>query len=125
MVFRIFFVLAATAFVSIPASASAQDFLNADQLKEFYSDRIIETRGRDGVDMVQHFKAGGVLITEFDRPGNLHTHESKWWVTDDGKICFNNAKGRQFCNKISKTTDGYKRFNPRGQALRGYWKPRL
>lgn len=113
------------ALFALPQGAAAQDFLNAAELKAFYSDRKIDTHGRDGVDMIQHFKPGGVLVTQFDRPGNLHSRESKWWVTDDGKICFNNAKGGRFCNKIKKTADGYKRFNPRGQELRGYWKPRL
>lgn len=111
--------------IGIPNHAVADGFLTKKELKLFYAGRTIDLRGRDGVSMTQTFKPDGRLETFFDRPGNPHTHETRWWVTDFNTICFVNAKDRQFCHKIKRVGDGYERYNPRGKKMRGYWKPRL
>ena len=105
--------------------ALAEGFLNKAELVKFLTGRVVDSNGRDGVSMIQEFKAGGELTTEFDRPGNRHSWTTKWWTKGKDIFCFENHKEKTFCNKIKKTADGYKRFNPRGEEIRSYWKPRM
>ena len=111
---------------SVSGLASADGFLTKEELKAFFSDRKVDTLTRDSVNMIQHFKPDGSLETFFDRPRNPHYRTTRWWVTDLDTICFENAKGKRFCNRIEKVGDEYRRYRPKGnKPLRGYWKPRL
>ena len=106
--------------------AAADGFLTKEELKAFFSDRKVDTQTRDGVEMIQHFKPDGTLETFYNRPRNPHYRTTRWWVTDRNMICFENAKGGRFCNRVEKVGDEYRRYRPKGdRPIRSYWRPRL
>ena len=123
------FVLLFVCFIAtagVSGLASADGFLTKQELKAFFSDRKVDTETRDGVEMAQHFKPDGSLETFYNRPRNPHYQNTRWWVTELNTICFENAKGRRFCNRIEKVGDKYRRYRPKGQyPVPGYWRPQM
>ena len=110
----------------LSSTAWTDGFLTKEELEVFFSDRKVDTETRDGVEMVQHFKPDSTLETFFNRLRNPHYRTTRWWVTDRNMICFENAKGRRFCNRIEKVGDGYRRYRPKGDhPIPTYWRPRL
>lgn len=111
-------------FVATMSGAWADDFLNKEQLLEFFTGRVVDSQTQDGVEATFHFDPDGKLRTFFNRPKNPHWSPGTWWVTDIGTLCTKNDKDETLCHKIRRDGNTYVRFSPKGTPIRGKWAPR-